>query len=270
MSTTRNLPDAPSTQPTPRRPRPKRSRVKRTYINLVSSDEEKVGSSYKGKRRALNTGPHQEEVSVTIELSDEENGDSNGSTGMKEMPERLLQHIKRIEFLEKENKVLQDKLRRNTASDEAVSSVRETLECSVCTNPVKSPSLLACGHTFCKHCLAGWFQQTLEIFIRDNPAWRAVPLWWQNRRALLENRSLGLEEHQELELELRRWWEDNSKPTYTCPLCRNEVRSLPVECLMLSEVSYTLTGKRQGDGAGGDVWRRYFPGLALPQAPTRD
>ncbi|KAJ2849496.1 hypothetical protein IWW36_002595 [Coemansia brasiliensis] len=64
---------------------------------------------------------------------------------------RLLQD--RVLSLEAELSVLHDEAKRN---DRLLAQVGEALQCSICLDTLTQPHSLACGHTFCQHCLLQW------------------------------------------------------------------------------------------------------------------
>lgn len=44
-----------------------------------------------------------------------------------------------------------------TDKDSLLSSVMEEYTCGICYELMVLPTTLTCGHSFCRHCLARWF-----------------------------------------------------------------------------------------------------------------
>ena len=51
----------------------------------------------------------------------------------------------------------------STSSADDAFGLEEEFTCSVCFDLVIMPTTLYCGHTFCRHCLAHWFETSKKL-----------------------------------------------------------------------------------------------------------
>ena len=105
------------------------------------------------------------------------------------------------------------------------------------------PSLPDCGHTFCEGCLQDWFDKTLSEHTRHQRpydltaaniggAYQHIQPRVQinfSAAAFLEGAYNGLPFHQARPVERQLPPQLLPKPSYTCPSCRAEVKSRPIE-----------------------------------------
>ncbi|KAJ2453072.1 hypothetical protein EV183_002501 [Coemansia sp. RSA 2336] len=84
-------------------------------------------------------------------------GDSCWTAFDPEQEMRLLQD--RVLSLEAELSVLHDETKQ---SSRMLTQIREALQCSICLDTLTQPHSLACGHTFCQHCLLQWLARHLQ------------------------------------------------------------------------------------------------------------
>ena len=61
-------------------------------------------------------------------------------------------------------------------------SLTSSVECAICTNPFYTPSTIACGHTFCIHCLRMHLRRRPQCPICRQPVAQVVQLRLEEAR----------------------------------------------------------------------------------------
>lgn len=151
-----------------------------------------------------------------------------------------------------------------------------------------------CGHVFCESCLQDWFSTTLQQHLTNHPNYSLAnanaPLPAHLRTLVAQCRqhpgNTGLKLQLEAQIALHRVHQyenrqmggavgDGLDPVYTCPTCREEVKTRPVEDFALKAVVRVVaeamgegspskaTVARGGRGAKGKKlggpWDGFFP-----------
>lgn len=141
---------------------------------------------------------------------------------------------------------------------------------------ISPPSLPDCGHSFCQPCLQSWFSKTKTEFMATHP--QNTPEQLANGAVLAQliqtiahNSQLVNERHA-----MNMFWHYMPPhPAYTCPTCREPVRSRPTEVFTLKSLVRTISAaagesspqkkgstSRKGKApaaARGDLWSDFFP-----------
>ncbi|KAJ7130163.1 hypothetical protein C8R44DRAFT_774957 [Mycena epipterygia] len=120
------------------------------------------------------------------------------------------------------------------------SEVEDQVTCEVCSSKMWSPFILPdCGHTFCQQDLEDWFSTALKQHRNAYPHYNvntppnvygALPL-----------------------------------PPYSCPKCREKVRSKPIQNFALKGLVRAVADKvgenspKKPVGSSANVWNRFFP-----------
>ncbi|KAJ3756866.1 hypothetical protein EV360DRAFT_84540 [Lentinula raphanica] len=206
-----------------------------------------------------------------IEISDSEDGQAIAPSHLPLKRKHDLQLERDLKKLKQENDELKNKenkykadiarsqdeltLLRSTYSNAssskdhvAISQLDDSITCEVCAAKMWTPymwvarsikplymtpnlvSSLACGHTYCKSCLQDWFSTILQKHMAAHPQYRLnnqpprtatrdpVAIYAEAMvRALYNNAGVP-------------------EPQYTCPTCREQVRSPPVEDFNLKKI----------------------------------
>ncbi|KAJ3775361.1 hypothetical protein FB446DRAFT_413025 [Lentinula raphanica] len=188
-----------------------------------------------------------------IEISDSEDGQAIAPSHLPLKRKHDLQLERDLKKLKQENDELKNKenkykadiarsqdeltLLRSTYSNAssskdhvAISQLDDSITCEVCAAKMWTPYILACGHTYCKSCLQDWFSTILQKHMAAHPQYRLnnqpprtatrdpVTIYAEAMMRALYNNA-GVPE-----------------PQYTCPTCREQVRSPPVEDFNLKKI----------------------------------
>jgi hypothetical protein len=142
-----------------------------------------------------------------------------------------------------------------------------------------STSLAECGHTFCESCLQDWFSTTLAHHLNVYPDYNvnqpispALLATLRHLRTQQNNPQLWLRALQEL-----LYTNPHSpQPMYTCPACRETVRTKPIECYALKAVVRTVANasgqtspkkpapRGRGPPQRQSPWDGFFPATIIP------
>ncbi|KAI0812280.1 hypothetical protein BC629DRAFT_929160 [Irpex lacteus] len=276
----------------------------RTYLDLLSSDEDEGPSSSKGKRRARTIRAESPVV------GGEDSGCMNEVklliTMLAKDNENLTKKHHELTAMVDAHEVAEGNL--NAAADEsaaaALGSLKELAECPICGSIMKAPTLLPCTHVFCERCLADWFENILRIYKLTPRAWGPLSCWKKNFMELMGGAPITPYRQRYLVRTLGEDWHLTTGPEYSCPTCRERVSGLPVLCHPLAAVSDHLaaaTNEEQGpiveaaapeeeddedpevqevraiedvfyeqkvkEMSTKNVWAAFFAGWALPEAP---
>ncbi|KAJ7821353.1 hypothetical protein B0H13DRAFT_2682103 [Mycena leptocephala] len=150
----------------------------------------------------------------------------------------------RIRQLETENariKKENDEIKRQKT---VAADLEDQITCEVCNSKMWSPFILPdCGHTFCQKDLEDWFSTALKQHRNVYPHYNVnVPL---NIYGVFQ---------QQLPL-----------PPYTCPKCREKVRSKPVQNFAVKGFVRAVaeqageTSPKKTVGSATNVWNHFFP-----------
>nr|VWO96582.1 E3 ubiquitin protein ligase (EC [Ganoderma boninense] len=154
---------------------------------------------------------------------------------------------------------------RHTKLQMSIAGIQEETSCGICGHQMTSAAILECGHTFCGSCVYTWFRTKLDDHVLEYPNYDPksfVPkqwitalqderLSWIARLSLVSNIDASL-------LSARH-------PVYTCPSCRQHVRSAPVPNVALKQVTRGLPESLDVDNGPNDVvedvfnWEDLFP-----------
>ncbi|KAI0344699.1 hypothetical protein BDW22DRAFT_1326623 [Trametopsis cervina] len=150
-------------------------------------------------------------------------------------------------------------------------SIEENITCEVCIEQMLTPYILTCGHTFCQPCLMDWFSTLLATFLQSNPGYDPHPPSARQYIQRARHPRVSAHQRQALQRAIRTLYEDNIKPTLTCPKCREALPSAPIECYALKGIAQSVakaSGKIRGDDAARraaatrrseGIWDGFFP-----------
>lgn len=99
---------------------------------------------------------------------------------------------------------------------------------------------LTCGHSFCQDCLQDWFGTTLAQFMTAHPGYNPQPPIVQQYMLYLRQPTLAAPQRRAIERELQSLLDSMEKPNYTCPTCRDPVKTAPIESFALKHVVRTV------------------------------
>ncbi|KIJ67464.1 hypothetical protein HYDPIDRAFT_25919 [Hydnomerulius pinastri MD-312] len=167
----------------------------------------------------------------------------------------LQQDLKRSKEKEDSDAVLIHELERSVRSlkDELaelqkdnkhdLSSLEDYISCEICTLKLWTPYLLpACGHSFCSGCLVDWFSATQAQHMQANPHFDANCIALANQlHGVMDNLHayMGPWQHQ-LRTMLTHY--QRLRPEYTCPSCRKEVVTKPIEDFGMKALVREISG----------------------------
>ncbi|KAI0649966.1 hypothetical protein C8Q79DRAFT_1006291 [Trametes meyenii] len=149
------------------------------------------------------------------------------------------------------------------------------MNCQICAAKMWAPYTLACGHTFCKRCLQAWFADALERHKQSvnqfyNPQYVIPP----PLRNMLSRFGAGQTPEEQRRTQYKVWGHLATvpQPAYSCPSCRAQLITRPVENFTVKYLVYTICTAR-GESvpadehtpvAGNrpvDPWNTFFPSL---------
>ncbi|KAJ7747963.1 hypothetical protein DFH07DRAFT_1062660 [Mycena maculata] len=176
-----------------------------------------------------------------IEISSDEDDEpvaSRTAVASSKLQERIRQLERENERIKLENEDIK-KQRMVEAAD-----MEDQVTCEVCSSKMWSPFILPdCGHTFCQQDLENWFATTLKQHCNIYPHY--------NVNAAVVN-VYGLMQRLPL-------------PNYTCPKCRENVKSKPIQNFAMKGFVRVVAGKvgesspKKTVGSPNNVWNRFFP-----------
>jgi len=246
-------------------------------VIILSSDDEparptkapRKTSRQRGKARYVPVG---EVVEIT---SEEECG--SGSPQKAGTSSSIAELKKRLSMVEKENSQVRrecSELRAARKADLAklaldASQIEDIITCEICALRMWDPYTLPCGHTFCRSCLEDWFSTTLAQHMTTHPNYNVNPPYPAHLRGLPHH----LRQRAQLEFALMQ----PPLPPYTCPTCREEVKTKPAESFALKTIVRTVANamgetsprkvpafRRKGpNGISEGPWDGFFPMAVL-------
>ncbi|KAJ7031645.1 hypothetical protein C8F04DRAFT_1110142 [Mycena alexandri] len=172
------------------------------------------------------------------------------------IPVATSQLRERIRQLEKENELMKKENEEMKKQQVVTADLEEQVTCEVCSSKMWSPFILPdCGHTFCQTDLENWFATALKLhrnvyphYNVNAPAVNAYGL----PGAVNPYNPYGL--MQQIPL-----------PAYSCPKCREKVRSKPIQNFALKSLVRAVAGPsgetspKKVVGGSNNVWSRFFP-----------
>lgn len=220
-------------------------------VITLSSDDESSNPNKMPKRKRATPSRQKGTLPVSstsnvIEISsDEESGSSKppvSCNSIAMLRKQLKEAQKEVERLQAEvhvrdQEVLRD--RSTESQDKFISSLEDSISCEVCTHRLWTPYVLPCGHTFCQSCLTAWFSTAHAQHMSNHPNYNAgLPQLGYWRTAL---RQPHLPPHIRHEIQARvHAMETQPQPQYTCPSCRSQVKTKPVEVYALKSIVRTV------------------------------
>ncbi|PPQ70525.1 hypothetical protein CVT26_013983 [Gymnopilus dilepis] len=176
---------------------------------------------------------------------------------------------KQLKELKEENQTLQALHKPDKATISLdVEQLSDHLDCEICTSRMWTPYILPdCGHTFCQSCLQDWFGTVQAKFLTDHP--QNDP---QRNAATLGHLNLFIAQNPQVALrpDLLNMISRSlpPQPKYTCPTCRELVRSRPTEAFALKAIVRTIATAAgetspqkpaRSIGAASNPWDGFFP-----------
>ncbi|KAF7343486.1 RING-type domain-containing protein [Mycena venus] len=157
------------------------------------------------------------------------------SSKLRNLQDKIMQLEKENERIKKEN----EEMRKQQA---VAADLEEQITCEVCSAKLWSPFILTCGHTFCQQDLENWFSTALRQHRNVYPHYNVntIPV---NVYGIFQQLPL---------------------PPYTCPKCRQSVRSKPIQNFAVKGLVRAVAGqsgetspKKPADAT--NVWGQFFP-----------
>ncbi|KAJ7481614.1 hypothetical protein FB451DRAFT_132580 [Mycena latifolia] len=150
----------------------------------------------------------------------------------------------RIRVLEKENARIKKENEEIRKQQMKAADLEDSVTCEVCAAKMWSPFILPdCGHTFCQQDLEDWFSTALKQHRNVYPHYN-VNAPAVNVYGLMQTLPL---------------------PPYSCPKCREKVRSKPIQNFALKGLVRVVADKvgenspKKSVGSSANVWSRFFP-----------
>ncbi|KAK0212616.1 hypothetical protein DFS33DRAFT_48369 [Desarmillaria ectypa] len=128
------------------------------------------------------------------------------------------------------------------------SKLEDDITCEICTLKMWSPHILPeCGHTFCQSCLRDWFNTTLEKHRRQHPHYHPnQPIMLP--RYLREMLFYPQIDPQQLSVLVKQITAASGGPAFSCPTCREPVKTRPVEIFAIKSLVRTVAAA-QGESS---------------------
>jgi len=222
-------------------------------LSLLSDDDEpssqppkNSASSKQGKKH------HRKEnrpviLGEIIEISSDDDEASTSAitrskpngVAMAELQERYRKLEQETANIREENKrISRENAELKSRAHLDISVLEDQITCDVCSSTLWQPFILPdCGHTFCQSDLEDWFSMTLTQFRATNPA----PVYVNG-------------------------WQQQPQPRYTCPKCREHVKSKPVEDFALKSLVRAIA-KAAGEASPKKVPARGHAGHGQRREP---
>ncbi|KAJ7164987.1 hypothetical protein C8R46DRAFT_301771 [Mycena filopes] len=192
----------------------------------------------KENRPTINSG---EIIEISSDKDDEPVIPRAVATATSKLKERIRELEKENERVRKENAEI--KKRQMVTAD-----LEDQVTCEVCSCKMWSPFILPdCGHTFCQTDLENWFAAALKVHRN------AYPYYNVNAPAVL---NIYGQMQQQFPL-----------PAYSCPKCREKVRSKPIQNFALKSLVRAVA-EQSGEtspkkavvvGGSNNAWNQFFP-----------
>ncbi|KAH9923320.1 uncharacterized protein B0H18DRAFT_1120425 [Fomitopsis serialis] len=136
--------------------------------------------------------------------------------------------------------------------------------CTVCTSRMWLPYVLPCGHSACQACLREWFSEALMQHLGRNPHLELPNL--QPYHEALRNAELTRADRERVKAELIDLLKAYPTPHYTCPICRQSIKTKPIEDIALRSIVCAVAnalGEENPTTHGGvegvrSIWDGFF------------
>ncbi|KAH9924811.1 uncharacterized protein B0H18DRAFT_403415 [Fomitopsis serialis] len=168
---------------------------------------------------------------------------------------------------------LQEEARQREGTVVAARRLTDVLQsdttCTVCTLRMWLPYVLPCGHSACQLCLREWFSEALMQHLDRNPQLELPNL--QPYREALRNAELPRADRERIKAELVDLLKAYPTPHYTCPICRQSIKTKPIEDIALRSIVCAVANALGEEDPmtthGGDEGvRSNWDGFFLPTA----
>jgi hypothetical protein len=127
---------------------------------------------------------------------------------------------------------------------------------------MKNNRLPGCGHAYCESCLVDWFSTTQAKHVAQHPQYMpGRPQHPLMQAQYLRHLPITPQQRYEMENILS----PIPKPQFTCPTCRAEVRTAPVESFNL-KAAVRAVAKAEGERSPS----KEFPKSRRGKAPVRN
>ncbi|KAJ6591100.1 hypothetical protein DFH09DRAFT_193304 [Mycena vulgaris] len=150
----------------------------------------------------------------------------------------------RIRILEQENARIRKENEEIKKQQTMATDMEEQVTCEVCSGKMWSPFILPdCGHTFCQQDLEDWFSTALKQHRNVYPNYN-VNAPAVNVYGIMQSLPL---------------------PQYSCPKCREKVRSKPIQNFALKGLVRMVADQvgenspKKAVGSSTNAWSRFFP-----------